>query len=162
MRMATLGPGPPIAASWSRPLIWCTWRAQGTVAAAATQLYVQLNGISAADYLWQAMQGNNTTAASLDSSGAVDFMQLATICAASATSGYFSSGQFILDGCNQTTTSVTAQGSATAFVTTSNSYAGTYGGLYNNTAATVVSSVTLLPGAGSFAAGSQFSFYGMN
>lgn len=142
------------------PRIKCIWRARASDAIAAEMIQLRINGASTSSYQWQTNQANNTTVAATDSGGATTSIQVGTVCAASATAGYFSSGEFTVDGADQSATFPTVQGTGTAYVSTSNSYVGVYSGQYN--VAALVTSLTLLCQTGSFVAGSQFSFYGLS
>lgn len=140
--------------------IWCQWRANSSNATTALNLEVRLNGASGSSYLWQDLQANNSTVTGTPSAGTATSMLLGTITGNSSTANYFSSGDFIIDGANQSASFMTAQGKSTNFVTSTNSFISQYGGQYNVLGA--LTSVTLLPSAGNFTTGSQFSFYGMN
>ena len=78
--------------------------------------------------------------------------------AATATAGYLGSGEFTIPNASGSTYKV-ATGHSTSANANNNGYSGTYGGLWQNTAA--VTSVTLLPLAGQLVAGSSAYLYGM-
>jgi hypothetical protein len=131
------------------------WRAKGTTATAALQLYVQFNGDTGGNYNWQVNQANNTTVAGTQGS-AVDQMQVGTITGATSTANYFASGVFQANGISDAFYK-TVCGTGSAFVTTSNMYTGVYSGQWSNTA--VLTSMLLFPASGSFAVGTRFSLY---
>lgn len=133
------------------------WRARCSDANAGEQLYLRLNGDSGSNYLWEVTQGNNATAAATTSGAATTFIQIGTVCAASATANYFSSGRFTVAGASDTANYKTACGTGAAFAATNNMWSGVYSGQWNSTAA--VTSITLQGATGSFVAGSRFSLY---
>jgi hypothetical protein len=136
-----------------------TWKARSTTAVAAEQMYLRFNGDTASHYQWQTNEANAGNAVTgSHSTTLVAFIQIATITGASGTANYFASGEFRVPYWNDTTNFAVAQGTATAQITTTNQYAGTYGGLYNQAA--TLTSLTLFPAGGSFAAGCRFSLYG--
>lgn len=134
------------------------WKARGDSAATAVQFFGRLNGDTASHYVWQVNQANNATVAGTDGGGLVAQMQLGTMTAATSTANYFSSGQFTIAYWNDATNFATVQGTTCAFVTATNSFGGTYSGLYNQ--AVTLTSVTVFPASGNFVAGSRFSLYG--
>lgn len=135
------------------------WRARMSDANAAEQLYLRLNGDSGSNYLWEVCQSQNTTVAATTSGAATTFIQIGTVTAASATALYFASGEFTVDGIADTTNYKTANGTGTAYTSTTNMYTGTYGGQWNSAA--LVTSFTLSGSTGQFLAGSVITAYGM-
>lgn len=147
-----------VPAGFSRLKVF--WRCRSAFSATGVQLYVQLNGDSGGNYLWQLVQGNNSSAAALSSGTAVDEMQLGTIAAASASSGYFSSGEFTIDGASDTGNGKTLVGTGAAFSSVSNSWAGTYAGFWSGLAS--VNSITIFGGSGGdLVAASTASVWGL-
>ena len=138
--------------------ILCLWGARSSFAATAVQLYLQMNGDTAAHYTYCANQNNNTTVAGAYSNGLATAIQIGTITAASGNANYWASGMFVVEGADQTTHAVTAQGTGAAVTSNTNMYSGTYSGMW--AATTPITSLTLSPASGSFIAGSQFTFYG--
>lgn len=134
------------------------WYARASDASVAEPIFIQLNGDTGNNYLWEVNQANNATVNGTSSGGAVAHIQIGTMAGNSATANYFSAGEFTIDGAQGSLFKI-AQGTAAAFSTTSNMWNGTYSGQWNSTA--VVTSVTIFPGnVANFVAGSQFSVYG--
>lgn len=140
--------------------VWCTWRAASSFAATNETIAAQFNADSGSHYLWQDLQGINSTAAGSSPGAATTSIVVGQVPGASATANYFGSGDFLVDGCNQSASFMTTQGTGTTFISTSSTINGVYSGQYNVLAK--LTSITLIPGAGNFVAGSQFTFYGMN
>lgn len=134
------------------------WKARGDAAVTAQQMYLRLNGDTANHYLWANNQEHNTTVTGQTSGGLVSFIQIATITGSSATAGYFGAGEFTIAEWSDTTNNASGQGTAYSATSTTDQWNGTYGGMY--TTAATLTSLTLLPNAGNFVAGSQFSLYG--
>lgn len=136
-----------------------TWKTRASDAVTAEQLFLRFNGDAASHYLWEINQANNAAAVSGGTSGAlVAQIQIGTIPAASATTGYFGSGQFTVAFFNDITNLTTVQGTACAFANTTTMWNGTYSGLYNQAA--TITSLTLFGVGGNLVAGSRFSLYG--
>lgn len=132
------------------------WRAR-TSASGLTDLLVRIDGNTGSNYLWSKGGGING-AASAAHAGALTTSMKAGILDAT-TASYFSSGTFTIDGWVNSTGFTTLSGTGALFSTTTVDAAEAYSGQFN-----VVgphTSITLLPGTNSFAAGSQFSLYGM-
>lgn len=139
------------------------WGANGTTAANGVQLQLQMNGNTASTYLWAINQSSTNTVSGSSSSGLASSIQVGTITAGSATTNYWSSGTFFVEGTNQSTHNPTVVGIGTAFATDANppvAWVGTYGGQYVSNVP--VTSLTLFPLTGSFNAGSYFAFYGLS
>jgi hypothetical protein len=136
------------------------WGARCSDAVTAEQLYVQLNGDTGNNYVWQANQANNTNAVSGTTGGtAVGKIQVATVPGGSATSTYWGSGSFTVEGSAQSGHGTTLVGTAFAATGVTNTYAGVYGGFHSTLGP--VTSITIFGASGSLIAGSQFSLYGM-
>ncbi|ACU71743.1 hypothetical protein Caci_2834 [Catenulispora acidiphila DSM 44928] len=136
------------------------WRARGTAAVGAEQLWLQMNGDSGSHYLWQKTETENSTATSASSGGLTTQIQIATMMGANATANYYSSGNFTVDGISDGTGFSTTVGISAAFNTVSDSWSGRFSGQYNVSA--IITSLLLFPNSGSFSAGSVFSVYGMS
>jgi hypothetical protein len=128
---------------------------RGDTAATATNLNLRLNGDSATNYSTQQVQGSSATA-----SAAVTTAQtsagIASMAAASATAGVFSPVFAFLPNYAGTV----AQKDLLAL----DLFIGTpvvqlIGGHWASTSA--INSITLLPGAGNFIAGTRFTLYGL-
>ena len=135
------------------------WRVRSTVAAAGEQLYVQFNGDTSNHYLWEVNQANNATTTGGQSGGLVAFIQVATVNGATAPTGYFASGNFVVDGVADATNFASVVGSGTVHSSGTNAWTGTYGGMWAN--AGPITSMTLHCSSGSIVGGSSFSMYGM-
>lgn len=131
-----------------------TWTARADNAVTLQSLLVRVNGDSGAAYRWAAMQNNNGTFAGGVGNG-VTSMTHGTMFGASASAGLFASGVITFEGWDSPHAGFlgcTAQAQALIDGSTYNvwSSSGHYsaGGPYT--------SVTLLPQAGDFVAGSEF------
>lgn len=140
--------------------IWCVWRANSSNASTVQSLEARINGAATSSYLWQDFQANNATLTGASSGALTTSMILGTVTGTTSTANFFSSGDFLIDGANQSATYVTAQGKSGNFITATNTNLGVFTSQYDVLG--VVTSVTLLLSAGNFVAGSQFSFYGLN
>jgi hypothetical protein len=136
------------------------WRARSVTAVVAEQMFLQFNGDTGNNYLWEVDQANNATIAGSTSGAATSKIQIATVPAGNATANYFGSGEFTVGGANDATNFKTAAGVGTAYGATNNMWTGTYGGQWNSAAA--VTSLTITANGGNLAAGCRFSLYGMN
>lgn len=134
--------------------------ARGDTAAAGTAVHLHFNNDSAGNYDSQTIDSNNTTnSASGQAATANNFAGI--IAAASATANMASSIEITIPAYASTTfykryicTGGTSQGTAST-----NQYVRITEGEWRNTAA--ITRVTLVPGAGNFAAGSTATLYGM-
>lgn len=135
------------------------WTARSDNAGFATYMCLRLNGDSGNNYLWQINQVNIASTAGSGNSGALtSLIQIGTMAGGTATSGYLGSGEFTIPNAAGNTYKA-PEGHSTSTNSTTNSYSGTYGGLWLNTSA--VTSITLLAGAGNLVAGSSAYLYGM-
>lgn len=135
-----------------------SWQARGDTAAAAINFMLQFNGDVGANYMWEINQANNAGVAG-NSSGTAGAIQIGTIPAASATANFFGTGQTLVSNPLSTVAFKSCAGHATAAITSTNMYSGTYGGLWRSTVA--VTSVTLLALTGNLVAGSMAAVYGL-
>lgn len=135
------------------------WQARSDTAAAAINFLLRFNGDTANHYLWQRAEANNATQTDSNSGGLVGFIQIGTIPAASATANFFGTGFSILSNPASAVAYKSVSGHATACITATNMYTGSYGGLWQSTAA--VTSVTVLALTGNLVAGSGLSVYGL-
>lgn len=147
----------PVPAGVSYNFLRVQWRAKSSTAVAAEQLYLQLNGDTGNDYLWQNDQANNATVAGTSSGGVVNKIQVATITAATSTANFFSSGSFEIGGASDATNFKTVVGTATAYATSTNSWAGVYAGQWSGGP---VTTITLFPATNNLVTGCIFSLYG--
>lgn len=137
-----------------------TWQARSDNASPATFMMLQFNGDTGNDYLWQIMQANVASTSGTANSGALtSAIEIGTMTAAQATANFFSAGEFVITNPLSTTAYKSCSGHATSIVTATNSYTGTYGGLWQSTAA--ITSITLKPQAGNFVAGTMVTIYGI-
>lgn len=132
------------------------WRVRASDATAAESLFLQMNGDTGNNYLWEVNQANNTTVAATDSGGATSHIQIGTVPGNSASANYFGSGRFTVSGASDSVAK-TLVGTGTAYSSVSNAYAGVYSGLWSGTAA--VTSLTIVCQTGSFLPSSRFSVY---
>ena len=133
------------------------WQGRSDVGTAATYMLLRLNGDSGNNYLFQTNQVNNTTQGGGNSGALNSAIEVGTLAAASATSGYLGSGAFDIPDALGSTFKAPS-GHSTSTNSTTNSYSGTYGGIWLSTAA--ITSITLLPLAGNLVAGSAAYLYG--
>lgn len=150
----------PVPAGTAFNFLKVSWRVRGDQASAAQQLYMRFNGDSGSNYLWEVLQGNNTTAAATTSGAATTFIQAGTMTCASATALYFSSGDAEVSGASDTTNYKVMCGKGSAFASTTNMWSGTFSGQWLSAAA--ITAVALVPQAGNFVAGSTMTMYGFN
>jgi hypothetical protein len=136
--------------------IWCMWRATTSASATTENFQVQVNGVATSSYIWQDIQGVNSTSSAGSSGAATTSVAMGNVTGATATANYYSSGNFIVDGCNQTSKFITVQGTSAMFISTTSSIAGTYTGQYN--AVGPVTSLVLSAAVGNFTTGSEFTF----
>lgn len=138
------------------------WSARDSNAALSDNLLLRFNGDTGNNYGYQNVEGQGTTAqAAAGAMSAVSSIIIGRITGASATASYYSGGRFEVTGWNKSASGRNAVVSGVGYVTGSNTstgqVVGTYGGGYVPSAQ--LSSLTLLPSAGSFVSGSQFSLY---
>jgi hypothetical protein len=133
---------------------------RGDTSAANTTLNLRLNGDSAANYASQYIQGNAATASAVEAASASS-IAIGAIAAATATASHVGSIAIVIPQYAGTTffKQAFSFGTLTAALTTGNMYAMVRGGVWANTAA--VTSITLLPAAGNFIAGTRFTLYGL-
>lgn len=137
------------------------YHARGTNASVAVTNAIQFNADTGAHYYWQLLEGNTTTVVGADlmaqTNGSVGYTP-----GASATAKLFSSGTCVITGVQQTADNVTwmAMNCGPTALTTGNVKIGLYGGVWAPTATAAVTSITLFPSAGSWAADSTFTLYG--
>jgi hypothetical protein len=139
--------------------IWCLWDATTSASATTENFQVQLNGVVSSSYIWQDIQGVNSTSSAGSSGAATTSIAMGNVTGATATANYRSSGSFIIGGCNQTSKFITMEGTSAMFISTTSSIAGAYTGQYN--AVGPVTSVVLSVAVGNFTSGSQFTFLQM-
>lgn len=134
------------------------WTARSDTALAATYMCLRLNGDSGSDYTYQINQANaNAATGGGNSNGTVNVIEIGTMAAATATAGYFGSGECLIPNASGSAFKAVS-GHSTSTNSTTNAYSGTYGGLWLSTAA--VTSVTLLALAGNLVSGSSVALYG--
>lgn len=120
---------------------------------------LRFNGDTGNNYTWEVVLANTAVVSGQNAGGAVGFIHVGAKTAANDTASYFGTGAFSVTNAQSTSLfkSVTSYNNAPGSV--SGGFAGTFGGTWANTAA--VTSVTLLPDAGNFVAGSLFTLYAM-
>jgi hypothetical protein len=134
--------------------------ARGDTAATNTSVSLRLNGDTTAAYASQYIQGNAATASAVEAASATS-LTLAAIAAATATAGHTGGAAILVPQYAGTTffKQAVAFGVLTQALTTGNMYAMLRSGVWANAAA--VNSLTFLPAAGNFIAGSRFTLYGL-
>jgi hypothetical protein len=127
-------------------------------AGGATDLEMQIDGSAASLYVWSKMESMSTTQSNFHSGAATTFMKVGA--ASATTANYFSSGSLTIAGWGSSTGYLSFSGTSAFFDTNAVDYIGTYGGLFAATGPHT--SLTIFPAGNQFAAGSQFSLYGVN
>jgi hypothetical protein len=133
------------------------WSARSDNASPATYMCVQFNGDTSSHYLFQINQVNNATPDPGNSGGTTNLIEVGTMAAATATSGYIGSGEFMIPNASGATFKQVS-GYSSSMNSTTNGYAGVYGGTW--LASTQITSITLFPFAGNLIAGSAAYLYG--
>jgi len=138
------------------------WSARDTNAGLSDSLLLRFNGDTGNNYGYQYVEGQGTTAqAASGAMSTVSSITIGKVTGGSATASYYSGGRFDVLGWNKSAsgrnTAVAGVGYLTGSNTSTGQLTGSYGGGYVPSAQ--LSSLTLLPSAGSFAANSQFSLY---
>lgn len=132
------------------------WRARMSVGG-SQNIQMRIDGNTGSSYLWNQVQASSGAAAASHSAAATTFIVVGS--ADGATASYFGSGMQNLDGWSNSTGFMTTNGTFANFNAIGTDSSGTAGGIF-----LVVgphTSLTLFPAANSFAAGSQFSLYGL-
>ena len=151
----------PIAASFNHlRLLWHVRTTSGNVVDNVT---MQFAGDSGNNYDWQIMAGLNATVSTTPSLGASSILVGSGVGGAGS-ANFFSNGEVDVLGWSQSSATHVVTVTGKWYACWSNSAAtsqvGTMGGLYTPSAQ--VTSLSLAPAAGSFAAGCVFSLYGLN
>ena len=128
-------------------------------AAAGGFVNLQFNGDTGNNYAWEIVLANTATVSGQNSAGATNMIHIGAKTAANDTANYFGSGSFWIPNAQNTSMFKSAHSGFNAVGSPTNGFAGTMGGTWANTAA--ITSVTLLPDAGNFVAGSSFTLYGL-
>jgi hypothetical protein len=141
------------------PRILVEWTAACTASGAQT-LFMQYNGdTTAGHYQWQIIQGSGSSASAGISSTSATGIQIGAV-SGTPTTNYWGSGFALVADAVQSAHFSTCAGSSAAFQTNTSAFSVTFGGQYAQLAP--ISSVTLVPNSGSFAANSTFTFYGLS
>lgn len=139
-----------------------TWHSRTTSGNATDNMLLTFNGDTGAHYVWEIMSGTNTTVVASPSTGASNIVVGGTV-GGTGTSGVYGNGAVDILGFAQAQSGHSLTVTGHWFACWSNSAAtdqtGVAGGLYNPSAA--ITSLTLTPAAGQFAANSVFSVYGL-
>lgn len=141
------------------------WQARTTSGNLSDVMQVRLNGDTGLNYGWQRLEGQGTgTAAASAAVSTASVIVCGTASGGGAAAGYFGGGSFDVVGFGQAATGHQATLVGTGYVAAGTGatqlIAGTYAGTYIPSA--TLTTITLLPAAGSFAAGTSVSFYGYN
>jgi hypothetical protein len=136
------------------------WTARGTDAG-NPDVYLQFNGDTGANYDRELLVGVSAAPASGATVGQTALQAIGTMPGSTADAGRAAGGTIRIASYARTTFWKTAVGDFSDIRATSagNQLAGMAGGIWRSTAA--ITSVTLLPSAGNFLAGSVFSLYGI-
>lgn len=118
--------------------------------------WMQFNGDTSAHYQWQNLVD---TTASTSGASLVTIMQVGLCAGASDTANYFATGTFTIGNASSTAVAKSYTSNSGLTCSTTTYYTSIHGGVWNQTSA--ITSVTLMPDAGSFIAGSSFSLYGV-
>lgn len=134
------------------------WHARASNAVASQSLEVQVNADSTSKYTGQALTGSASTASAVNYGSLSTSTLVGQLSGSTATALYFGGGQFVVEGWNDATNYVTMSGSYVCPTSATAAMAGVAGGLY--TVAATYATLTILPAAGNFVAGSRFTVYG--
>lgn len=141
------------------------WQARTNSGNLSDFLEVRFNGDTGNNYGWQYIEGQGSTAqAAAAAVSTASIINVGRAAGGTSPSGYFGGGSFDVVGFGQAGSghqaSVTGTGFVEAGTGATQMISGTYCGTYIPTA--TLTTITLLPVAGSFAAGTSVSFYGYN
>lgn len=136
----------------------CTYTGRQDSGSGGAFCFVRINGDSGANYTWQGLYGNVSTATSSNAAGAVSGIRLGVLPGSGDTANYFGTGAFTLGNVGSAVFKPLS-GHFQGPITTTNGYAGTYGGIWASTAA--ITSVALFPNSGNLIAGSSLTIYGL-
>lgn len=141
------------------------WQARTTSGNLSDFMQTRLNGDTGNNYGWQYVEGQGTTAqAAAAAMSTASVVNVGRASGGGAAAGYFGGGSFDIVGFGQAGAGHQASVSGSGFVAAGTGatqlITGSYSGSYIASAG--LTSVTLLPSAGSFAAGTSVSFYGYN
>jgi len=150
----------PVAATYNNLML--KWHARTTSGNSNDNMQMQINGDTANNYDWQIQAALNATVTAANGMGDTKLV-VGTVVGGTGAAHYFANGQLEILGWSQASAThiVTYTGTwyACWLNTAATSQVGTCGGLY--TPASSATSLSLAPAAGSFAAGSVFSLYGL-
>lgn len=136
------------------------WRGRSDNAITNVTVSVRVNSDSGNNYIWQQGESSASAISGSNSGGATSSLKVGNASGSTATANYFGSGTCWFNGWNQSTAFLQIFGEAVCPTSATNIFLGMYGGEY--VVATTYSSITILPGAGNFIAGSSFTLYGYN
>lgn len=131
-----------------------------TTNSSAQNLLLRLNGDTGSNYVWQLVQAANTAATGVTSTGTTSLI-VGTLPGSADTTSSPGVSETTLFRYTDTTFHKAVHGThyTTTNTSTSNQIVRTHGGTWRSTAA--VTSMTLFPGAGNFAAGSVIEVWGV-
>lgn len=133
-----------------------SWRAK-TATAVQTDLLMQVDGDTAAHYLWAKIEAANGASSPAHTASLTTSMKIGVV--SGTTASFFGNGRQEIDGWSNSTGFLTTAGPYANFDAAGTDWAGTAAGQFS--AVGPHTSIKLLPATGSFAAGSQFSLYGL-
>lgn len=149
----------PVPAGPAFSTLRVAWSARSDYSGgSATYMYLQLNGdTNTTHYDWQINQASGSTSSPGASPSAVGQIEVGTMPAATATSGYVGGGKLTIANASGTTFKAVAAHS-TSMETTTSGFSGSYGGDWLQSVP--ITSITLSPQFGNFVAGSAAYLYG--
>ena len=138
------------------------WQARTTSANLSDNLLLRLNSDTGSNYGSQDAQGQGSTASAVTTNVNSGTSIFAGVCAGGgATAGYYGGGHIDILGWGRSASghqaTVVGTSQVAAGTSSGQQIAGVFGGAYNPSA--TLTSITLLPAAGSFASGSTMSLY---
>lgn len=117
---------------------------------------MQFNGDTSNHYQWVNQIGN--TAPGNSGASLVGFIQMGLLAGASDSTGYFATGTFTIGNVSSSSIANSMTASATLICSGTTYYQATFGGARNQ--AIPITSLTFMPDAGNFVAGTAVSVYG--
>lgn len=136
------------------------WQARGDNAALTLSLWGRFNADAGANYDWQRMGATATAAAGVEGIGVAQ-MELGLLAGSTGVANSFGGGRILIPSYAGTTAHKTAHGVSghKAANSTTNVWMMANAGFWRSAAA--INSITLLPSAGNFIAGTKMTLYGM-
>lgn len=133
------------------------WRARTDNAVTSQLINLRVNGISSSSYLTSKMEAHNST--QTDALALTTSWQIGNVTGASGTAAYVAGGRAEIYGAQDSANQLTMVATSGCWTGSADAFTGSYAGNLSGWNATVTS-VTILPAAGNFVAGSVFSMFG--